>query len=62
MAILWDGKVVPCCNDLNGRGVIGDLSLQTLIDVYGGSKRKTMISLMRQNRRNEIRLCKQCTL
>ena len=34
VSVLWDGKVVPCCQDLTGRLVLGDLKKQTLIKIW----------------------------
>lgn len=62
MAILSNGLVVPCCQDLLGRGVIGDLNKETLLDVYNGGKRKEMIELLKNNMRDRVELCKNCAL
>ena len=62
MAVLANGLVVPCCQDLLGRGVIGDLNKEGLLDVYNGEKRKKMIELLRNNMRDKVELCKNCTL
>jgi len=62
MAVLSNGLVVPCCQDLLGRGVIGDLNKETLLDVYNSEKRKRMIELLRNNMRDKVELCKNCAL
>jgi radical SAM protein with 4Fe4S-binding SPASM domain len=62
MAILWNGKVVPCCQDLTGRGVIGDLNKQTLFTIFDSATRKQYIDLMREGNRAQIELCKNCSL
>ncbi len=34
MTILWDGRVVPCCADYNGKLILGDVSKQSLREVW----------------------------
>ncbi len=62
LAILYDGRVVPCCADLNARGVVGDLNKENLYDIYYGEKRLEMIRKMRNGLRHEIELCRNCGL
>ncbi len=60
MDILWNGRVAPCNIDLNGKGVIGNLNESTLLEVYKGEKRIDMLDKMKQRKRFEINLCKNC--
>lgn len=60
--VLHDGKVAPCCNDLNGRGPIGDLATQTLHEIFKGEARARMIRLMKRGKRGEIDLCAGCDI
>lgn len=62
LAILWDGRVSPCCNDQNGRGIIGDLNKQSLKEIYFGSRRREIIEKMAHNHRYAIKLCQNCNL
>jgi Radical SAM superfamily/Iron-sulfur cluster-binding domain len=62
LVVLHDGRVVPCCADLNGRGPIGDLGEQTLYEIVKGEARVRMVRLMKQGRRAEIDLCRRCDL
>ena len=62
MAIHWDGRVSPCCIDLNTRGPLGDLKNQKLYDIYHSNQRKSMISKMLRGLRKEIELCRDCEL
>ena len=62
LAILWNGLVVPCCNDLTGRGIIGDLNKETLFEIFNGRTRMLYIDLMRKGQRQRIELCKNCSL
>jgi radical SAM protein with 4Fe4S-binding SPASM domain len=62
LAIKWDGRVSPCCNDLNNRGTIGDFKRDSLRDIYFGEPRKFIISKMARGKRKEIPLCKNCAM
>lgn len=62
MAVLFSGLVVPCCQDLLGKGVMGDLNQETLLEVYSGARRKKMIELLKNNMRDKVDLCKNCAL
>ncbi len=58
--LLQNGDVLPCCSDLNGVCVLGNLYKQDLYSIYYGKKRKKMIQYLLQGRINEIPLCKNC--
>ena len=34
ITILWDGRVVPCCLDYDGKQILGDLNTQSLDEVW----------------------------
>lgn len=34
MQVLWDGRVVPCCYDFNGKIILGDLNTQSIEQVW----------------------------
>ncbi|WJS05545.1 radical SAM protein [Roseibium aggregatum] len=34
VAVLWDGRVVPCCHDYDGAEVLGNLRTQTLDEIW----------------------------
>lgn len=34
MSILWDGRVVPCCMDYDGKLILGDVNKQTLMEIW----------------------------
>ena len=58
--ILWDGKVVPCCWDYDGKYILGDLNKQTLEEIWNGKK---MQELRKQCATNNftIPICVKCT-
>lgn len=57
MCILWDGKVVPCCNDYNAKQVLGDANKQSLKEIWENA------AWIREKHRNldfNIPVCKDC--
>ncbi|MEW9093560.1 MAG: SPASM domain-containing protein [Clostridiaceae bacterium] len=36
LGILWDGTVIPCCLDFQGYNNLGNLSVESFIDIYNG--------------------------
>lgn len=38
MSILWDGRVVPCCLDFDGKQILGDANVQTLTEIWHQSQ------------------------
>lgn len=34
ISILWDGRVVPCCMDYDGKLILGDANKQTLTEIW----------------------------
>jgi radical SAM protein with 4Fe4S-binding SPASM domain len=55
VAVLWDGRVVPCCHDYNGELVLGDLRTQTLEEIWN----KPRARLFRE-RHTEMAICAKC--
>ncbi|MEK0337891.1 MAG: radical SAM protein, partial [Nitrosopumilus sp.] len=57
--ILCDGRVVPCCHDMQGKIILGDLTKNTMQEIWNGKKIITL-------RKNEIagnyekKLCIDC--
>ena len=58
--ILSDGRITPCCVDINAKGVLGDLKEKSFLDIYYGEKRQDMLKKMKMNKRQDIELCKNC--
>lgn len=38
MFILWDGRVVPCCMDYNGKQILGDANTKHIRDIWADSE------------------------
>ena len=59
VVVLWDGRVVPCCRDFDGKITLGDLKRQSLTDIWRGS---TLQALRRMHLDGEFEntLCDDC--
>lgn len=59
MAVLWDGRVVPCCADLNGKCIVGDAKKDTLAHIFNGN---AMLSIRRRmlNKEPIPEICSGC--
>jgi MoaA/NifB/PqqE/SkfB family radical SAM enzyme len=58
--VLWDGRVSLCCADLDGHVVLGDLTTQTIADIWNGDT-------YRRVRREQLEsggpsICRDCDL
>ena len=53
MAVLWDGRVIPCC-DVTGREVVGDLNKESLQDIWYGDRYKEI------RKGNVLKSCNGC--
>ncbi|ONK10479.1 radical SAM protein [Streptomyces sp. MP131-18] len=55
VAILWDGRVVPCCHDYNGEKVLGDLRHETLEEIWAKPESREF-----RSRNAEMAICGKC--
>jgi len=58
--ITWDGKVVPCCFDKDAHFVLGDLTKNSLKEIWTCDKYNQFRSSLLRSR-SEIEICKNCT-
>jgi radical SAM protein with 4Fe4S-binding SPASM domain len=58
MFILWDGTVVPCCMDFDGKQVMGDANTQSLKEIWEYSD--WMRKRHRQNDFDSVAVCRGC--
>ena len=62
MAIKRDGKASMCVRfDPEGLGTIGDITRDTLSDIWGGKLRSEYLALHIAGKRSEIPLCSKCS-
>ncbi|PWT91951.1 MAG: hypothetical protein C5B54_04380, partial [Acidobacteria bacterium] len=60
MSIRWDGRVVPCCRDYDNHEILGDITKESLMDIWNG-KRFQMLRAehLEGNYENSV-LCAKC--
>lgn len=59
MTVLWDGTVVPCCNDYDRKLSLGNIKEQSLSEIWNGPE---MVALRKEFISNQVTnpLCRHC--
>jgi wyosine [tRNA(Phe)-imidazoG37] synthetase (radical SAM superfamily) len=60
MFFYTDGTAPLCCWDSAGRGLIGDVKTESVLDIWNGPVLKAMRELLDRGRRDLIHLCSRC--
>lgn len=60
MVIKWDGRVSPCCADYDGRMITGDLTRQSLHEIWNGTELERIRTEVRERRYMNLAVCKTC--
>lgn len=60
LAVLWNGEVTPCCVDLGGQCVVGDLRTQSVGQILASETYRSVIALAREGSHRVSRLCHCC--
>lgn len=60
LVVLPNGDVTVCCNDLNSKGVVGNMMQEPLIDIAQGKERRRYLDALLQGRKQELSLCAEC--
>jgi MoaA/NifB/PqqE/SkfB family radical SAM enzyme len=60
MRVSWNGEVPLCCNDYDGKVILGDITRQDIKEIWAGSPLKAIRDLHIQGRFDEIPLCAPC--
>lgn len=61
MSVRWNGEVAPCCVDLSGENVMGDLRCQSVEEVFLGRFQAYRLA-MEEGRFGDLRPCATCTV
>lgn len=61
MVIRWNGDVVPCCRDLQGDMLLGNINQEGLAEIWNNEKSVDMRKKHREFRYNEIPICRNCS-
>ncbi|MFN0200594.1 MAG: radical SAM/SPASM domain-containing protein [Bacteroidia bacterium] len=60
MVLLPNGDVTVCCNDLNSKGVVGNMMDKDFISVYKSQERQKYLTLLLKGQKSQLELCKDC--
>lgn len=60
MTVLWDGRVVACCNDFEAKYICGDIRQQPLMSIWNSTRFRELRQLLRDRRHREVELCRDC--
>ena len=60
LTVMWDGRVVPCANHYDPVNVLGDLSRQSLAEVWNGSALQRLRQRHLQDQVAGIPVCQTC--
>lgn len=60
MVVYWDGKIALCCYDWDNPAPLGDLTHQTVEEVWQGEKYRKVRELHQTGRRKQVSACKDC--
>ena len=61
MSMAWDGRVLLCCHDWAARAVLGNLSYQSLAEVWHGSQANHYRSLLASCQFERSPVCRECS-
>lgn len=59
--VLWDGRVVPCCMDIDGEMVIGDFSKMRFLEILNAKARQDLRRRLRAGNLDGL-LCERCAV
>ena len=54
------GEAPLCCWDEAGRGIVGDVKTQSVLEIWNGAEMSAMRTLLNRGRRDLITLCSRC--
>lgn len=60
LIILWNGDVIPCCPDINGRYLCGNVEEKSMTDIWNGEKLNVLREAAKKGDLHTIDLCKNC--
>jgi radical SAM protein with 4Fe4S-binding SPASM domain len=60
LVVQWNGDVVPCCRDYNGRIRLGTVLESSLREIWDGERYATLRQQMRSGRYDDNEVCRRC--
>lgn len=58
--ILWDGTVSPCCYDIDGQFILGDVNKNSIDDIWQSDQVKSLHHALMTHDIQDFPLCKAC--
>lgn len=62
LVVFWDGSVTLCCRDYNNAHHLGNVSLQSIQDIWLGEKMMTLRHAHLDGIRHQVPVCRNCEL
>jgi len=62
MGILWNGDAMPCCCDLEGHNIIGNVGENGIMEVFNGKKATRFRKMHETNKIPTKHVCKDCEI
>jgi len=60
LVVLWDGRVVPCCYDYDGKYIVGDLNIESLVEIWNNNQMRLIRKQTNEGKLSNNPLCKFC--
>lgn len=60
MSIRWDGRVVPCCRDYDNHEILGDITKESLMDIWNGKRFQLLRKEHLDGNYENSELCGKC--
>ena len=60
LTVLWDGRVVPCANVVDGEPLLGSLASQTLDEIWNGAAMQALRQAHAAQAVGHIAVCRRC--
>lgn len=60
LSINWDGKVTACCGDYDEELVVGNLSEETLQEIFFGENIRRIRKILSEESYDKLPLCRDC--
>ena len=60
LSVNWDGKVSACCSDFDNMLLVGDMTYETLKDIYHGEKIRKIREIIGRDDYDALPLCREC--
>ena len=60
MILLPNGDITVCCNDLNSKGVVGNILQDDIFEIYKSQNRRVYIDKLLVGKKEELELCSGC--